>query len=631
MSKPPLTINEPTATGWLRMELYGDRDKARGYTHTARTVLGGLRSRMGVNERIAAGEGGGFYHQNVTLEDGTTIQAITNDGMDTLRIHASSSFIQPVQTTREEEELQPVPYMWVGARIKWAGSTFYNVGDGSGVPWYGLMVSLAEPAGKGGEPNGLLWTTTNAGWQVPASADLSDAAALMTPSTIAGLVQTMHTVWSGAPPFHVFPIGWHNLALDDKTYSDRLFFSKNGLLGYDAQWCLSSTPAAQSLTPFDPLLPATNQLSGRNFGSALGDLQALGYAVAPWDVVYVLDADTAAKQTDDRKHILNAQAILERAGMATGTARVLPGDYLLNLGAWGDNRIYSSRQNEAVATLDPTLWVRTGLADFAEYRTTNKLLPMAVEIEVRLGKEPLQQTFNFELVLPRYDSSNRNAFPFGTADYGLDACASPDGQNTMANWHTQSIAINVDNGTAQLSDTLPDGVFMRSNFSYDDYKYKRYPLEIYVHGDYGVSQVANDNYASNAAFAIAQLLDEMTTGAWGPNIEIRERLFAAIKAAGVVLRKGWVWRYDVQANTFAALPIASSEASYTYTGTNYVPYFYWFYPYRIQAKNRCSKVFAVLLSAAQSGFQVENGNKLMTDEPPGLYDATACCPENFFA
>ena len=35
MSKPALTINEPTATGWLRMELYGDRDKAQDYTHMA--------------------------------------------------------------------------------------------------------------------------------------------------------------------------------------------------------------------------------------------------------------------------------------------------------------------------------------------------------------------------------------------------------------------------------------------------------------------------------------------------------------------------------------------------------------------------------------------------------------------
>lgn len=88
---PDLVINEPTATGWLRAELYGDQEKAKGYLHVARNVLGAMRSMYGVNERIAQGQGGGFYHQWATLPDGTTIHAITNDGHDTVRIDARSS------------------------------------------------------------------------------------------------------------------------------------------------------------------------------------------------------------------------------------------------------------------------------------------------------------------------------------------------------------------------------------------------------------------------------------------------------------------------------------------------------------------------------------------------------------
>lgn len=91
MSDKPLIIDEPVATGWLRSEYHGDQDKAKGYTLQARKVLGGMRSMYGVNDRIANGEGGGFYKQAVNLPDGTRIEALTNDGHDTIKIYASSS------------------------------------------------------------------------------------------------------------------------------------------------------------------------------------------------------------------------------------------------------------------------------------------------------------------------------------------------------------------------------------------------------------------------------------------------------------------------------------------------------------------------------------------------------------
>lgn len=92
MSDKTLIIDEPVATGWLRSEFHGDTEKAKGYALAARKVLGGMRSMYGVNDRIANGEGGGFYKQAVNLPDGTRIEALTNDGHDTIRIYASSSF-----------------------------------------------------------------------------------------------------------------------------------------------------------------------------------------------------------------------------------------------------------------------------------------------------------------------------------------------------------------------------------------------------------------------------------------------------------------------------------------------------------------------------------------------------------
>lgn len=85
-----LITDEPTVTGSLRTELAGDQDRARGFVNLARTILGGSRSRMGVNQRIAEGEPGGYYMTQDTLPDGTVIQTITNDGMDTIRVHATT-------------------------------------------------------------------------------------------------------------------------------------------------------------------------------------------------------------------------------------------------------------------------------------------------------------------------------------------------------------------------------------------------------------------------------------------------------------------------------------------------------------------------------------------------------------
>ncbi len=79
-------INEQSATGWLRTELRGDIEGAKGLIHAARKNLGALRVIHGVNERIAAGEPGGFFRRMIHGNDGVTIEAITNNGNDTIRV-----------------------------------------------------------------------------------------------------------------------------------------------------------------------------------------------------------------------------------------------------------------------------------------------------------------------------------------------------------------------------------------------------------------------------------------------------------------------------------------------------------------------------------------------------------------
>lgn len=99
------TTNEPTATGWLRTELRGDIEIAKAYIHAARKNLGALRIIHGVNERIAAGEPGGFFRKLIQNPDGSIIEALTNNGNDTIRIFVPTKpeFKHVLAPTRHDE------------------------------------------------------------------------------------------------------------------------------------------------------------------------------------------------------------------------------------------------------------------------------------------------------------------------------------------------------------------------------------------------------------------------------------------------------------------------------------------------------------------------------------------------
>lgn len=136
MSNDPMVMNEPVATGWLRTELYGDPNVAALYTQEARALLGTMRSIYGVNERIAAGEGGGFYQRSQVLADGTTVETITNDGLDTIRIYpvAPAPVAAPVPEPKKPKTVTHLPYLWLGVRIVsgglWAEDDWhYNTND----------------------------------------------------------------------------------------------------------------------------------------------------------------------------------------------------------------------------------------------------------------------------------------------------------------------------------------------------------------------------------------------------------------------------------------------------------------------------------------------------------------------
>lgn len=143
--KPDLVFDEPTATGPLRAEFFGDAEAGKEYLGAARKQLGAMRSHYGVNERIANGEPGGFFRDLRVQPDGTQIETLTNDGQDTVRVTvpkvetpSSDTWIGEGESTQfegtptsyeftpeggsESEQSSAVlsgyhPYLWIGARI----------------------------------------------------------------------------------------------------------------------------------------------------------------------------------------------------------------------------------------------------------------------------------------------------------------------------------------------------------------------------------------------------------------------------------------------------------------------------------------------------------------------------------
>lgn len=136
--KPDLVYDEPMHTGPVRIEVYGDTAAGLHYVQRARRQLGGMRCYYGVNERIAQGEAGGFYHRWGYAPDGTRIHTITNSGQDTIRIY-------PVT----EEESQKVPKKRPVAEDidQVVACGWVSGGDGShGAVWFGIN---AEPVDVG--------------------------------------------------------------------------------------------------------------------------------------------------------------------------------------------------------------------------------------------------------------------------------------------------------------------------------------------------------------------------------------------------------------------------------------------------------------------------------------------------
>lgn len=154
MADLALTYDEPVATGWLRTELLGDHGRAALYLQTARGLLGTMRSIHGVNERVAAGESGGFYQRSQTLDDGTVIEVSTNNGMDMIRITAlPNEGVEPVPEVKPKLKSNDQS-MWIGVRMLSGGehTRYFENPNRPDQDVPSLHLCVWEPSINGAEP-----------------------------------------------------------------------------------------------------------------------------------------------------------------------------------------------------------------------------------------------------------------------------------------------------------------------------------------------------------------------------------------------------------------------------------------------------------------------------------------------
>lgn len=579
-------FNEPVSTGQIQTVLGGDVALAKTYQREARRMMGQMRLNHGVNDRMAAGEPGGFFRNSKTMPDGTRIEVITNNGRDLIKIETkreekysttsttaegseerpTASVTHKTETVthkdkphhedltrkredseeEEEEKEEFSPYMWVGIRVKQEVASF-NERDTS-IPLSGILTYMVEPSVEG-VARGCVVNSNQVSWWVNMEADLDaippppDLPPLDPPSIDEGLAN-FKDFWSYLSSF---PSHLHNLLFVDTSDSGGnagFAFSANGLRCYDQfnrelfNADMTPTENVMQFAPYDPELPEDEQdgLSAepplRTYGPGFEQHyydSRIPDGHRAWDVCYVLDPQEAEAidPYDPRDRVNLARRILENAGMAASQAVVLPGEYVLHLGAYGDNTLKSSRAGDRNGLIDGTwgglstdyFWP-LDITDMGDYLYT-LYQPMELEVEVRLRKSPETVKFNYNITIQNYAVSGANTMPGGTPTITGDGCPYGGPNKHGPNWG-DSIVIDVLGGTSRLGFQDDAGVFGASNFDTEPDN-RRGGTDLYIYTGAGIdaNEPLEDMWQYHGRMIYRWLL-QAVTGYWGYGYDLRE-------------------------------------------------------------------------------------------------------------
>ena len=136
--------NEALFSGPVLITIVGDQEAGRQYEQEARALLADVLTTNGVNERIAAGDPGGFYFGTRFTKDGTRIVAETNNGLNSIDIFPS--VIQQLDVVRKrvvEEEEELLPCARAGVRYYEVGTDLRDPQDA--VNFVGTFPNVVQP------------------------------------------------------------------------------------------------------------------------------------------------------------------------------------------------------------------------------------------------------------------------------------------------------------------------------------------------------------------------------------------------------------------------------------------------------------------------------------------------------
>jgi hypothetical protein len=645
--QPSLVVDENLATGWARIEVYGDERIGKLHMARGRALLGQLKCDTGANQQAVDNRemtgGDGFSHRWKQLSDGTRLHAMSNDGHDTIRIYAPGSEEKKEKKIDRKNDFDAGAYLWVGARFK----------DGVRHPWYGLDFYLLEPQADTGR--GMVNSIFSAvgGWSVGIEGDFSGAngAFVLSASGRDGnnadeLSKAMYTTWyqpnnqpashfsyTMVPGDHSFEcfVDVESRDLTTNTYNaaTNVSFTRNGLflMGFD--------DSSHLWGPHDPSMSAEeNAGSKRDFSSSIdtnGSSTAYHFG---WDYVAWIDPfahrrEVSHRTADKRANTLAFQRFLrENKYTSSGKAQILDGTYYLVVRAYDSPPGFRSSRTGQAIPISPS-FSRSASCDYAEYmQSTNAWPPLEVEVEVRIGRAngtnrigfPLVDenadfardefdvpgaTFKFNLVCSQYDERFAVTYPHGSnRDY--DDCAKDNGPNMGGPSFSEVIAIDVKGkraeiagGVSAMNPFLGEGAFHAAADQ------QRREVVFFIGTAFPVPDAAS--WPTLAGTALFTAAENVTSGSYGCADMTGEITEAEAQAmfVGTDQTHVWAW-FPAAGHTLVDFgPPQGSPSDWAYhdppfDSTN----FYWYYTVGVSYAEACKRPYGIAVTSVGGFYEM---------------------------
>ncbi len=504
----------PSAPGGVvQLALVGDKALLMPYVADARRDLAQMKDYYGVDAKRAAGEWVGFHHATKRYDRGVSARLIVNGLQDSIILTGEQHHEEEEHERKPRDE--PMPYLWVGARIQYEKTT--NVPYGA----FGLVV--IEPG------DNAIVATHDQNWS-------SAQDRYYYPPLYAGALAfdlakqdiEVGTYYQNTPAHR----RQYNIEQWDLSGSARMRFTRHGLRHYSIQSTVDNTDGIAIKGPHDPL-GSEEQLAERFFPS---DYPA-AWRNYLWDQVVVLDPDEGGMMPTS--HRAGDREVLDFLASHTGIsgrAMVLGGAYAIKLVALGPSCRWSQSGQ----------WWREQFTGYYD--------PLPVEVEVRVGKFPYMVTQRFEITIDRYAEEPFHLYPFGTP--ATNVCTGAyDGANphSPAWWQGAILADPTALAIGVQDDYAPAPIFAPRAHNFDALCALT-PLDIYIEAVAPYAGLDPASVYDNVADELWQFLQNAADGDYGGPFDIAETNYDELEAAAqAVVDDFGLWRYDPVAKSFHAV------------------------------------------------------------------------------